>query len=274
MDTLRNGSAATQQKNAPTPVRNHAPGRKRKQDSALLRVLLVGILSCCCLIVVLGTLLMVLPLFRIKKIPVSGNHYYSTGEIIAAAGITIGDELFSCNLNDAKQGILNECLYVERVTVSSRPGSIRLEVTEYQNVRYTKFNGVYFSFDENFRVLEKRNSPFEEFPYMELPLVKSLSMGGIIKFENETTDLSYIKTLTQALEAKGILASVSALDVSDRFHLSYTLNGKCRVELGDMSSLEVKLTLAEQAIFENGGADKSGTFDVSDAKKASYRAGA
>lgn len=274
MDVLRNGTAAPQQQKPPVQSTSRAPRRKKKTDSTLARVLRVGMLFCGGLIVLLGTLLMLLPLFKIQKIPVSGNSYYSAAEIISAAGVNPGDELFACSLNEVKQGILNECLYIERVTVSSRPSGLRIEVTEYQNVRYTKFNGIYFSFDENFRVLEKRISPFEEFPYMELPLVKSLSMGGIIKFENADLDLSYIQTLTQALETKGILSSVTALDVSDRFHLSYTLNGKCRVELGDISALEVKLTLAEQAIAENGAADKSGTLDVSDAKKASYRAGA
>ncbi len=274
MDALqRSGIAASQQKNPSVQRTHQAPRRKKKTDSALFRALRIGMLLCGSLILLLGTLLMLLPLFKIKKIPVSGNHYYSAEEIIAAAGVNAGDELFAFNLNDAKQGILEKCLYIERVTVSSRPASIRIEVTEYQNVRYTEFNDVYFSFDENFRVLEKRNSPFEEFPYMELPLIKSLSMGGIIKFENEELDLSYIRTLTQALETKGILDSVSSMDVSDRFSLSYTLNGKCSVELGDMSNLEVKLELAEKAIAEKGGAEQIGTFDVSDAKKASYRAG-
>ncbi len=273
MDTQRTGTATPQKKRVAPTAPSPAARRKRGPNPTLLRVLRGGMLFCGSLIFVLGTLLMLLPLFKIKAVPVSGNRYYSTDEIIAAAGVTLGAELFASNMNDAKQGILDECLYIEKVTVSSRPTSIRIEVTEYQNVRYTKFNDVYFSFDENFRVLEKRNSPFEEFPYMELPLVKSLSMGGIIKFEDADLDLSYIKTLTKALEEKGLMASVSSMDVSDRFHLSYTLNGKCRVELGDMTALETKIELAEQAIAANGGSDKNGTVDVSDAKKATYRAG-
>lgn len=274
MDTQRTGTSIPQKKSVPSQAKGAANGRRRGPNPVLLRVLRAGMLFCGGLIIVLGTLLMLLPLFKIKTVPVSGNHYYSNDEIISAAGVDLGGELFAFNMNAAKEGILKDCLYIERVTVSSRPTSIRIEVAEYKNVRYTKFNGVYFSFDENFRVLEKRSSPFEEFPYMELPMVKALSMGGIIKFEDEGLDLSYIKVLTSALAEKGLLESVTSIDASDRFNLSYILNGKCRVEIGDITELETKLTLAEQTVAANGGADKKGTVDVSDAKKATYREGA
>ena len=89
-------------------------GARREKNTAILTLLRAAIAFLGGLIVVLGLLLLILPAFRVKTVTVEGNSFYSDEQIIACAGIGIGEEILALDADAAIDRILEGCPYVER----------------------------------------------------------------------------------------------------------------------------------------------------------------
>ena len=267
----------TQQPN-PRPTRQAPVGRppearRKKPDPALLRVLRGLMLIVAGMITLVGLLLIILPSFRVQKIEVEGNSYYSDEAIMEAAGIEIGQEILAIDIDAVNNGIW-KLSYVESTKIVRSLNSVRIIVTERQNVMYTEFNGKFFSLDRDLHVIEKSENEeaFAGFLKVQLPEIASLSVGGTLQFEKADVDRSYITELIDTLQERGILSSVSSLDFSKKYSVSYVLLNRCRVELGKVSQMDTKLAIVEQILTQKGGADAAmSVVDVSDLQKPTYR---
>ena len=93
-----------------------------------------------------------------------------------------------------------------------------------------------------------------------------------MQFPDDDINRDYITALTNLLDAEGLLSHVTYIDVSEKFHISYVLEGQIRVVVGGLSDMELKLEMAEQILgtrFENDAPYV--IVDVSDPKKTTYR---
>ena len=73
--------------------------------------------------------------FRVNEVEVTGNSRYSAEEIIAAAGVEIGDNLFLVNKPQTTAGIMRRLPYVEQVTPVRRlPDTMEFHITESEAV--------------------------------------------------------------------------------------------------------------------------------------------
>ena len=81
-----------------------------------------------------------------------------------------------------------------------------------------------------------------------------------------------IKDMVEALDEMELTARVDLLDVSEKFNVSYVLDGNLRIVLGKVSELEEKHEMAEQILLAKGDtAALAAVIDVSDVKKSTYR---
>lgn len=252
----------------------HAPYARPKKNTALLTLLRAGIVFFGGLITVLGLLLLILPAFRVKEIVVEGNSFYSDEQIIAYAGISIGEEVLAVDVNAAIDRILEACPYVNGVSVRSKsPTTICIEVKEKSNLMYTAFNGKYVAFDDVFTVVSESGdaAAYKDLLFVELPPIAALSVGGQIHFANEKTDMSYVCELIEALRQKGDLDLVSAIDFSQKYTVSYVLQEKYRVVLGKVGELDTKFLLVDHILLEKEDRDAYAVVDVSSIEKPTYR---
>lgn len=250
---------------------------KKKPNPALLRLLRMAMLIAGGLILLFGLLLLILPMFRVQGIEVSGNSFYTTEQIKEIAGVREGDEVLAVDLQEVVDRILADCPHVDGVSVSmSFPFHIKITLVEKTDVMYTSYQEKYVSFDSNFRVLEtidRGENQFSPFLYVILPQVKSMQKGSTIRFADAEGDRSYIQTLYAAMEEREMLASVTEVDFSERFSVSYVLDGMCRVELGKVASLDAKLRMVDELLAQKGGSRATyAIIDVSNPQKATYRA--
>lgn len=248
-------------------------GRKRPNPQ-LLKMLEGGMLILAGLIVLLGLVLIVLPMFRVQSIEVEGNAIHTKEEIVAASGLELGQELFSVSRKDVNYGIWTNCKYVDEIAVVRSLNKIKIIVVEKQNVMVTAFNGKCFSFDTDFHVIEE--SPSEEhmrhFLSVELPRVQSLSVGGEMVFENGESDMDYVEQLVVALRESGKLSDVTMIDFSKKYNVSYVLANACRIHLGSVSDVSDKLAMTEQILSRKGWTDGApAVVDVSNLKKPTFR---
>ena len=254
-----------------TPIR---VGRQKRPAESKLRVLRGAMVAICGMILVMGLLLTILPLFRISGIIIEGNSYYSTEEILAYAGIAEGDEWLAIDGQKIADAIRSKGRYIDRVTVSGEfPLVVRISIEE-KNVMYTAHNGSYYAFDDTFTVLasSKNEKDFSSFLYVELPEIRGIEVGYAILFERADMDMGYISVLRNTLSENGLLAHTTKLDCSKKYNVSAELGGTLRLTLGKVSDLTAKLTLAEKILEER---KTEGTcyisLDVSDMQKSTYR---
>ncbi len=262
------------QNNGQRNVASVRPPQRRRPNPAFLRLLRNCMLGLAGLIFVVGLLLIILPLFRVKTIVVEGNSYYSAEQIIAASGIEPGQEILGIDVDAVCQAIWSECLYVNEIGVGKGLSTITIVISERENVMYTEFNGDYYSLDSNFRVLERADeeSAFSEFLKVELPQIRSLQIGKPLNFEKKDMDLSYIGELIETLEAEGSLENVTFLDFSKKYSVSYVMDNTCRVEIGRVDDLSAKLAIIDGILELKGDlGGMSAVVDVTNLSKPTFR---
>lgn len=249
--------------------------QSRERKKMIIRILTLptaGIL-CVCL-----AALLVLPFFTVRKIEVKGNVYYTEEQIAEKSGIVVGSELFAAapneiarNLMDAGSGLG----YLSQVSVRiSLFGTVTLAVSEVNPVMLYSFNGRWYAVDREMRVLERKDGYPTDHVYIEavLPEVRSLSVGGKLNFENTDTDYSYIGDFLSYLEEKELLSSVSRIDFSQKYNISFTIGQACTVIVGEPTDLDAKIDLMGRTVEARGG-NLEGIFDVSDGVKCVWRSG-
>ena len=252
--------------------------KKRGPSPRLLRVLRAMIACLCCMVLVLSLAVCILPLFRIQSMESAGNAYYSAERLIEASGVRVGDEVFGVDLNEALNRVIDQCPYVESCTVEiSSPVSLRITVREKSGVMYTDYGDGFVSFEyskktDSFYAIEvcKDDATLKPFLYVRLPSVTFAEAGKRLRFDSSSFEISYVMTLTEALENRGILSRVSALDVKDISMISYTLESGCEIRVGTMDDLGKKLDEAERqlALAENKNAVQ---INVSNPQKPTVR---
>lgn len=246
---------------------------RRKDHTNALFCLRWGIGIAVALVFLIGFLLILISSFKVKTLTVEGTSFYTEEKILEVAGIREGDELYSIDKRAVIQKILNGCPYLQKVSVqTSFPSSVKIVVTENPVTLYTSYGEYYLSFTPDFRVLEVSTdeAQFATFIKTELPDISSVTQKGGISFSDGVPE--HLGTLLDFLDEAGILRSVTAIDCSDRYGVSYTLEDRCTVKVGKVSDLLIKTELAGEILLEKGGIGGArSVIDVSDVRKATYR---
>lgn len=225
--------------------------QRRKPNKKVLSVLRFGMLLSGAVIVVLALTMLILPIFKINKIVVEGNSYYDDESVARMAGISAGDELFGWDMQKSCNAIMAAYPYASDIYVSIEFFTVKIEIVEKPTVMYAECQNQYFSFDRSLRVLEIKSDGEEAFsPFLrvKLPSVSSVQVGQNVQFANAETDVSYLLQLLDTLSSHNLLENVTYVDASDRFALSFVLSNAVRVEIGELKSMNEKLTLLSEEL--------------------------
>lgn len=225
--------------------------QRRKPNKKVLSVLRFGMLLSGAVIVVLALTMLILPIFKINKIVVEGNSYYDDATVAQMAGISAGDELFGWDMQKSCNAIMAAYPYASDIYVSIEFFTVKIEIVEKPTVMYAECQNQYFSFDRGLRVLEIKSDGEEAFsPFLrvKLPSVSSVQVGQNVQFANAETDVSYLLQFLDTLSSHNLLENVTYVDASDRFALSFVLSNAVRVEIGELKSMNEKLTLLSEEL--------------------------
>lgn len=249
--------------------------KRRKPNEKTLSLLRLGMLLTGAVILVLTITMLILPMIKINKIVVEGNLYYDDATVAEMAGIAVGDELFGWNMQKACDAIMAAYPYASDIYVSIQFSTVKIEIVEKPNVMYTAHQNQYFSFDRSLRVLEistDGEEAFSPFLYVKLPTVSVAQEGYPIQFANVETDISYLTQLLDLLAEQELLGSVTYVDASERFSLSFVLSNSTRVEIGALKDMNLKLTLLVEELRKNPlDHNIYAVIDVSNTSKPIYR---
>ena len=101
----------------------------------LIRLIITVVMS---VIFLLGVFFFIRSFLPVTKFEVKGEmtyKIYDDADFVSAAGLKRGIKLYSIDLDEAEKKILEECSYLENVTLKRKfPNTLVIEIEEKQNV--------------------------------------------------------------------------------------------------------------------------------------------
>lgn len=271
----RTQTAAPRQKKS-----EYTYGRRKRPNPALLRRLRLGMLISSAAILLIGLILIILPMFRVSSIDVVNNTLYTDKEIIDAAQLAVDQELLALPDDDEIRSRIftwdmgsKNC--IKTIGIERRFGSITITVTERTNLMYAEQNGVFYVLDSDLKTMYavEDEAAVSAYPKVTLPDGAELVPGETVKFAYNTPDTAYIGELIEELNTRGYWSQITALDFSRKFSVSYVMQDACRVKLGKVGDMNVKMNLVSKIMtLKNVDFQTLSVVDVSNTEKPTYRA--
>jgi cell division protein FtsQ len=182
--------------------------------------------------------------FRVTAVEVTGSSRYTADEIIAAAGIQTGDNLFLIDSDAAARRITASKPYVSRVQIERRiPDAAIIRVTESVAFAVVSEGGDYWKLDASGRILEHTDFSGT----VGLIRVSGLNAqnpreGAQLEVaEAYKTQLGYLLDIFKAIDGAGIGRDVSNLDITNISAITFVYRGAVDVRFGGGENAEFKL---------------------------------
>lgn len=210
--------------------------------------------------------------FQTNEILVTGVSKYTPEEIIAASGITVGDNLFAVNKFEVERKIKEQYPYVGAVNIRRRlPDTFLFTVTERVPVAYLDVGEQRWVLDEHAYLLEPL-SISEEVPYLhivsESEAVEPAS-GTQLKLQEETA-VDALEAVMDGLFDLGIVSEVGQIDVSKLYRVTFLYQNRLQVQLGNVEKIDKKLRLFHTILAELEPTDR-GVLDVSEPPEGRFQ---
>ncbi len=239
---------------------------RKVRDSIVSFLLITAVFTVMCVVVYRL-------LFVINDISAVGGVDYTSEELVEASGVEKGDHLFSFSSREIGELMTLRCPELSEVDVErTPPGKIVFNVTEEPPRFYCDFYGEYRMLSPTLRVLAsvtESDAKSKKCIKIILPDISRATAGLAPEF-CDVKDDSYIFSAAAAVLNSSLGDRAGTLDVSDKYNMTLTVDGKYILKLGDSESIETKLRIAA-AVLENEMFDKDikATIDVTDLSESS-----
>ena len=189
-------------------------------------------------------------IFVLHSVQVEGGGGRFTAQQIAdIAGLRMGQPIFSLNEERIKKNVeSNRYLRFEGMDILY-PDSLVLRVEERQACATVTYLGVMFVLDDEGRVLEQYGAASKavDVPVVTGLKVKSLTIGETLQTET-AGQMEEVRTVLTALSQSEMADRAVELNVADSDNLYLmTLEG-LKIELGDVSKMDLKLSIAQEVL--------------------------
>lgn len=219
------------------------------------------------------TVSIILLLFPVVEIEVSGDSRYSYTEIIEASGVKKGARLYYVNENKAENKTLEKLPYLESVEVNSYfPNRVKIEIKEFEDIYLVSHEDGYCYVNGKFEILEvvEETSSFEELSDVFVKLEQNLS--GEIGDTYEGEDSKRANELVGYLKEYGFYQHLNIVDVSKKYDISFVIEKKFQFVIGSMSDVGEKIDVSFKVCFtDDFKREENCIIDSSDKKRVILR---
>lgn len=210
--------------------------RKRRKRRKRNRIICSMIL----LIVILATISVKLPYFKIQNVNVYNNKIISASQIVKASGVQKNSNIFYINISNIKNNVLANP-YILNVEVHRKfPNSVNIYVNERKAVFYAKASSKYAIIDKNGIVLEIRDN------INNMNLIKlvglttaSFKIGVVVPLDDKEK-LNTINTITDIVTNNAACKDIKILDITSNVDIILYYNDM-EIKLGTNDDLLKKL---------------------------------
>ena len=238
--------------------------RRRGRFSFLLKLF-------CAALIIAAVIGAVTLFFRTEAILVEGNQRYTQQEIIEAAGLQLGSNLYLMNKYDHAQAIFRNLPYVESASINRRlPDTLLVEVKECSAAASVSGEGGAWLMSMNGKLLEQTSALPENCVRVTGCTLADPVVSGEAKFDDENVyKMTALRSLLHAAEEKRMRANIEAVDLGDDTCLRFTYAGRFTVKLPWTADFSYKLeSLATVADYLE--ANETGTINLMTDGKASF----
>ena len=239
--------------------------RRRRRGRNLLYYLMFTAIA-----VAVGLILSLTVFFQIETIRVEGSEHYTSEELIAAAGVTPGENLFRVDDRRVAEVLTGTYPYIESVELRrALPATLTIRVTEATPLgAFLQEDGSYVLVSDAGRVLELgAGAPSGTGLVVNGVAIEGARLCQTIPEENNES-LAMLRYLVEAIEATGF-TDITRIDLSDRLNMYIVYQDRVRIELGSETQLTDKLDFAKYALDHNVRPDFEGVMDATVAKRIS-----
>lgn len=238
--------------------------KKRTKKGGIFILLLLFIVA---VIMVFTT-----PVFKITTVMVNGNEKVSREEVLAAASLPPGKNIYTVSMKEAKARV--EALpYVLSAEVKRKfPARVSIQITERAEAAAMQCTGGYAILDKEGRVL-RIAADAENVCTVSGTTVTNAVPGQTIGLEDGRF-LDNLKTLLTETQSAGVQENIKQIRIPSAVDVVLVTRGDMEIQLAGMDELSYKLKLCCNILnggYEGVNKDSGGVLRWTSEGKFSYR---
>ncbi|MDO4750305.1 MAG: FtsQ-type POTRA domain-containing protein, partial [Eubacteriales bacterium] len=219
--------------------------RRRKKKHSILYGPTAFFLICIVIVLSMGVF------FRVSSIEVAGESVYTDEEIMEAAGIEKGTNLFFINQSAAASRLLARMPYIETASIKPRlPGRVVIEIKASEALAYVSVESDRWLIDRNAKLLEKTDPATAEMYIQVIGLVPIAPAVGekVAAGEAEATKVTFLAELLRGLETRDMIDEVADIELTSMANPMFRYQDRFTVRMGSGEDVEHKLSLLLSAV--------------------------
>ena len=237
------------------------------------RRLLVGFIVFMITAMSVAAVLSITILFPVKTVKAKGSKLYTEKQIIKSSGITEENNLFTLSAEAVTENLVRNLPYIDSVELKRElPDTITIIVKDATEYASFFADDVYYVISRGGRVINAYTEQPENTFLIEGCTAKC-KVGQMARFEDEK-NRKIIFDLAEELEKENIF--INKINISDKYNITLTVEGRFNVILGSEIDAEKKIAQLDSMI-ENIDKNATGRIDLSiwteENRKGSFVAG-
>ena len=189
--------------------------------------------------------------FKVSTVEVTGSSRYRDGEVAAASGVELGDNLVLLDKYRIAQRIYTELPYVTEALINRKfPSTLVLEVTETTAVASIQGAGGYWLLSAGEKLLEAVDETGAQ-DYLRITGLEAVNPAVSARLElpeDSPITLERLGQLLSAMERLEMLGRADGLDLSDRSDLVLGYDGRFQVIISYDADFDYKLLCLLEAV--------------------------
>lgn len=187
----------------------------------------------------------------VSAVEVTGSSRYRDGEVAAASGVELGDNLVLLDKYRIAQRIYTELPYVTEARINRKfPSTLVLEVTETTAVASIQGAGGYWLLSAGEKLLEAVDETGAQ-DYLRITGLEAVNPAVSARLElpeDSPITLERLGQLLSAMERLEMLGRADGLDLSDRSDLVLGYDGRFQVIISYDADFDYKLLCLLEAV--------------------------
>lgn len=203
---------------------------------------------------------------QVGTIEVEGNTHYTSQEIIQAAGIEEGDNLFFINRFSAVSGIMAKLPYVESVEIATQlPGTVIIEITESQGLAWVELGGQRWIMDRSCKILTQGTQQDTSGLIRVTGITPANpSVNKTLSVEGDAAAIDTLSEMLDQVQRRGLARVIDYIDLTDLSAPVMSYGGRFTVLFGSAETIDYQFGKLVSAVSQLTSYDR-GTLDVSGA---------